>query len=717
MKTLSTKKALFASLLSMLLCVTMLIGSTFAWFTDTATTGVNKIQAGELDVVLQMSIDGENWENAENKTLNFLKKQEDGSVVQGTDILWEPGCTYELPALRVVNNGNLALKYRIVISGINGSAKLNEVIKWSINDSDINLTEKHLAAKEEGEAFTIKGHMDENAGNEYQGLTIDGISITVYATQDTIESDSKDNQYDKDATYTVTNAAGVKTALLAGGDVTINENITADASKTEVSDRVMITNPTTLTLGATYTIPGELESSDNWAALYINADTVINATGSGGINCLDKAAEGASYIGGPYVAHIMNGATVTVNGGIFHGGCTTFQVQEGTLIVNGGFFEVSPSDNTNDYRYNLNCIDRYYKAGKAKIIVKGGTFVNFDPSNNLAEGENTNFVADGYTVISETKENDDVWYTVVKAVSSASELTEAIKSASAGDTIHLGANITGTSAFSISKEITINLNGYTLSSTAHNTLKLISGANVTVVDLSDAATGMITNEYSGSADPMTVDLLADGAVFTLESGTVQSNSKDDLYTIAIGNSKKKECTVNIKGGTVTNRDGHVKSRAIVASNGMTLNMYDGTVSGGLYALDVYAGSVSNIFGGKLFAEGLDGRTDEYGTSYAIHAKGEATINIGSADSEAVPNVKGIKFESSGVKTELPTIVLVKGEITNPIYSMEAKYNYSLFKLVIVADAPVTFTDNTARDFLADDLRMVQKGSVWTVTAK
>ena len=120
------------------------------------------------------------------------------------------------------------------------------------------------------------------------------------------------------------------------------------------------------------------------------------------------------YIGGPYVAHV-NGKNivVTVNGGHYYGGCTVFNVQQGTLIVNGGFFQVTPDGGTNDCRYTLNCIDDNYKNGSANIIVKGGTFVNFDPSNNLAEGENTNFVAPGYKVISETQSNGDIYYTVV----------------------------------------------------------------------------------------------------------------------------------------------------------------------------------------------------------------------------------------------------------------------------------------------------------------
>ena len=181
----------------------MLIGATFAWFTDTASTGVNKIQAGNLDVALEMK-DGDNWVSAEGKTLTFKTKDNRAA----DQILWEPGCPYELPQLRVVNKGNLALKYKIQITGIQGDAKLNEVIDWTINDAAIDLTEGHLTAGQQGDAFTIKGHMQDTAGNDYQNLTIDGIGINVVATQDTVESDSFHNQYDADAEYPIAVTTG-----------------------------------------------------------------------------------------------------------------------------------------------------------------------------------------------------------------------------------------------------------------------------------------------------------------------------------------------------------------------------------------------------------------------------------------------------------------------------------------------------------------------------
>ena len=197
----STKRALLGSVMAMVLCLAMLVGATFAWFTDTASTGVNKIQAGKLDVALEMK-EGDSWVSAEGKTLNWVK------AAAGEQVLWEPGCTYELPALRIRNNGNLALKYKVAITGINGSAKLNEAIEWTIGSGDG--AEQHLAAGESN-AFTIKGHMKESAGNEYMNESIDGIAITVVATQDTVESDSFNNTYDANATYPVVAVGDVNT--------------------------------------------------------------------------------------------------------------------------------------------------------------------------------------------------------------------------------------------------------------------------------------------------------------------------------------------------------------------------------------------------------------------------------------------------------------------------------------------------------------------------
>ncbi len=301
-----------------------------------------------------------------------------------------------------------------------------------------------------------------------------------------------------------------------------------------------------------------------------------------------------------------------------------------------------------------------------------------------------------------------------KKVATAEELNTAVRSAAAGDYILLTNNIELTSALAVEKAITLDLNGKKLSSSNKNTIKLNSGADLTVKDTAEG--GKITNSGRANATT-TVDLYGANTKFTLLNGMVESNQKDDFYTLAIGNSKEKACTVEIAGGTVSNPSGHVNSRAIKASKDMTVNINGGAVAGGLYGLDLYADSNTTITGGSVTANAFDGRTDAYGKQYGVHMKGEAALTVGSLAVESVPVVQGIKFESNGPVTALPTIKLVKGSIANPIYSMETESNYKLFKLGIAADAPVTFVDDTAQYFLPDGLKITGSNGVYTVTAK
>ncbi len=198
--TKTTKRALFASVLSLLLCISMLVGSTFAWFTDSATTGVGSIVAGTLDIDL---VDGEG-NSLEGKTIGFVDMDDND--------LWEPGCRYTLETIKLVNKGNLNAKYKVVISATTGDVDLANVIDVyegetklgtlrSFLDMTNGIKEGVIAPNTTLEFGTLTLVMQETAGNEYQGKSITDISITVLATQATVESDSKDNTYDEKAEY------------------------------------------------------------------------------------------------------------------------------------------------------------------------------------------------------------------------------------------------------------------------------------------------------------------------------------------------------------------------------------------------------------------------------------------------------------------------------------------------------------------------------------
>ena len=214
----NSKKALLSSAFALVLSVAMLIGTTFAWFTDTASTGVNKIVSGNLKV----DIIGENSDSHIEK-LNF-KKAAATDAEAGAAILWEPGCRYLTEGFRIANKGNLALKWKAQVNMnniINGKVEGSTIAKdgkslldvidfYVVTSTDENAEAVaienfvgNLKKTETSEVYYIKGVMQTTAGNDYQDLTLDGITVTVIAAQDTVENDSFDNQYDKDAKYPI----------------------------------------------------------------------------------------------------------------------------------------------------------------------------------------------------------------------------------------------------------------------------------------------------------------------------------------------------------------------------------------------------------------------------------------------------------------------------------------------------------------------------------
>ncbi|MGN0441531.1 MAG: right-handed parallel beta-helix repeat-containing protein [Acutalibacteraceae bacterium] len=251
-KSKSTKRALLSSVLALVLTCTMLLGTTFAWFTDSVKSGANKIVAGNLDVELEYTTDFTTWTSVEGQDALFK-----------TDTLWEPGHA-EVVYLRVRNAGTLALKYKFAMNIANETTaknvagedfKLSQYLKYGVVENqtaafadrataiaavtdptalsgyskDGNL----LPAAEEYVALVV--YMPETVGNEanYRGDVIPTIDlgVTLVATQDTVEKDSFGNDYDANAEYPVLAAdeATLKQALAAGKDVRLTDDIALTA--------------------------------------------------------------------------------------------------------------------------------------------------------------------------------------------------------------------------------------------------------------------------------------------------------------------------------------------------------------------------------------------------------------------------------------------------------------------------------------------------------
>ena len=274
-----TKRALLASILSVVLCCAMLIGSTFAWFTDSVTSGKNIIQAGNLDISATYQ-DVDMDEGTVSYTIPGFDRVPDGTVkfsADTTDInesnaiisenLWEPGAV-GAKLITVKNDGNLAAKIKLSFAVEDGGLQnalwfdFVQVKDGAVAGTFIeremstltavaNAVELPLASKGEISFILLYG-MKEEAGNEYMGKSFSA-DVAILAAQDTVEEDSFDDQYDKDAEYPVyvATAEELKDALANAedGDTialtkdieltnpvnTLNKNITLDAKGNTLS--------------------------------------------------------------------------------------------------------------------------------------------------------------------------------------------------------------------------------------------------------------------------------------------------------------------------------------------------------------------------------------------------------------------------------------------------------------------------------------------------
>ena len=171
----SSKGALTASIISLVICFAMLLGTTFAWFSTAISSSVNTIKSGNLTIDL---VD-ENDETLVGKTLNFVDT--DGAPIE--DALWEPGFGYTVQDAYVKNTGTVDVKFKIDVVGIDGDQSLVKVIDWTVNGAEATEFEGTLASGETYGPITLAGKMQETAGNQYMNKTADGIAIVVYATQ------------------------------------------------------------------------------------------------------------------------------------------------------------------------------------------------------------------------------------------------------------------------------------------------------------------------------------------------------------------------------------------------------------------------------------------------------------------------------------------------------------------------------------------------------
>lgn len=426
-KAKTTKRALLSGVLALLMCVSSFVGTTFAWFTDSVTSANNVITAGNLDLEVEYTLDGETWNDLDGAKDLFSKG------------LWEPGHT-EVVALKVTNAGSLALKY---VAGMNvtketiGKTKDGKDIKLSdiltvstITQADNDwgdmavaaafmsenmlkyqntatfadtsiLGSGNILAAAESHLVFVKVDMDETVGNEanHDGKNVPTIEfgIEVVATQYTAENDSFGNDYDAEAwadAMLVANEEELQYAMDHCKDVILGADIT-------LTKYLNIANAGEIKID----LNGKKLARNGGTMLYINnAEAVVDiydysVVDTGVIDATTDEVKASQAI-------YVNAGVVNIYSGNFKASTEcVYAMGTGKANIYGGSFMGSES-----FTLNKKDADR----ATTEINVYGGEFLNFNPANNAAENAGTNFCADGYGANIVYKSNGEIWYAADK---------------------------------------------------------------------------------------------------------------------------------------------------------------------------------------------------------------------------------------------------------------------------------------------------------------
>ncbi len=395
-----SKKNLLVSAASVVTAATLLLGgATYAYLQDETEDKVNTFNP--------------------NKVLVDLTETGEGKY----DII--PGKTDTKDPKVIVDNTVDAYVYVEVTDNTDGLVTWKPTSDWTLLEGTDNVYYREVAAKATPDAapqeiYFLEGNqvsydkaitndkMINADGSLKEGFTLE---FRAFAIQKDPFNDPVKAYYQSEAN----DEASFKEAVNKGGNIMLTDNV-AIAPDTTITDtgllpQIAVTKDITLDLsGKTLGVdPAVTETSLAYtpAMFSVAEGATLTIDGNGTINA--EAGNNNSY------GIDVQGGTVVVNSGNVYGAPSAIQVETGSLVINGGFFDLAPTVKgivPGYAKYVINCIDSNFKNGTATIEIKGGTFVNFDPSAN-PEGANTTYVADGYKVVAEAQTNGETWYTVV----------------------------------------------------------------------------------------------------------------------------------------------------------------------------------------------------------------------------------------------------------------------------------------------------------------
>ena len=592
-KRISTKSTLLTSAIALLLCVSMLIGTTFAWFTDSATTVNNKIVAGNLDVNLYYSSDANGWNEVKNDTNIF------------TDSLWEPGHT-EVVYLKVVNEGTLALKYilNVNIAGETGSVnvdgekfELSDYIEYGIMpvtvafdsrsaarnavaQNAMGLKESYAPASQiltpgQEVVVALVVYMTGNVGNEANYAkdavvpTID-LGINLLATQVEYEGDSFGTDYDANADYVIQEGDSMEmlnqkfdSGLINNGNLTLNGGSIVSNSWGFENNGSAALNGVQIDAGS---------AADYAAVLGAGSQTTMNDVAihakGGAFGIVDGAQAvfnsgsvdmNTTSTSGRYLFYVVGqDSKLTINGGSFDWDRTQNQKRAyiyvgagATVEINGGTF--GKASTRSGYTAGI--------LGEGTVIIRGGTF-GFDPAQWLAPGYKTIKNGANWVVVPEN---------VNILVHNAAELQEALNNATGDYVIMLNADITGDVTATQKEGVNLTVEGagrqFTGTFYIHGQARFQGAETLTLKNINfvtDGTVDFISANSTGSVERYAHNVTVDGCSFTAADGTE-----------AVGLRMRQAYNITVKNSTFTGMYG-----AMWATGGNGVTVDNVTITGG-----------------------------------------------------------------------------------------------------------------------------------------
>lgn len=581
------RSVIITAILAIIMCASLVAGATFALFTSSSSVNI-AVTSGNVEVTasvvdIQKSYVDENGETVDGKLFSGDATFDEGAhTVTLSNVLPKDTVKFKV---EVVNRSNVAIKYRMVMSVVEDNGLFSSL--------DIKLDGKKFYGYTSGTKYALLEAEQQIADIPVvislpEGATCNNTACKLTYKVEAVQGNASVEDFPEvpENTLAVNTTEDVRVLekAISGENAVLDKDVVITKAPDTVASRLSIKEPTTLNLNAMIKTPDDMgNNAKNFCALIVDADTTVNANANGGI---DTGKNGG------YGINVRKGAKLTINGGNYYGGGTAVQVQEGELTINGGIFAVEAFGEPYGYNFLLNCVDAAYKNGTAKIIVKGGVFVNFNPADNKAEGEHTNFVADGYTVVSrEDEDSGDTLYIVLP-------VSDVLNFISQGEDVVLTGDLTISADLEPSKEIkvngskaTINANGKTVA----NTVDIWNESTGAWSLVSAQGGAALTVKGNGTFKAKENDCFAvdvqDGSTLVIEDGTFIGN----VHAVYV-----YEGTAEIKGGFYS-----VQQKYSDASKAdeFVLNCYDANRANGTAKIIVTGGTFVNFNPADCQAEG------------------------------------------------------------------------------------------------------------------